>query len=148
MKKFILILCFYSISLLAIDSKILIDVPNTPSPWIVRAYYDNQIQLQKLSEINPLWQINKNQKYTLLKIENVQMFNKIKSLDIKVRLDHKLQKKYFTENGKLKPHYIPRGGNTIDGFSCYSTVEGTFSRMETLASDNSSLVEISHYCFN
>ncbi len=70
------------------------------------------------------------------------MFNKIKSLDIKVRLDHKLQKKYFTENEKLKPDYIPRGGNSIDGFSCYSTVEGTFSRMESLVSDNPLLVEI------
>lgn len=142
MKKYILSVLLFSFSLWAIDTKVLIDAPNTPSPWVVRVYYENQQQLQKLSEITPLWQINKKQNFTIMMIDDIQMFNKVQSLDVKIRLDHKLQKKYFTENEKLNPNYIPEGGNTISGYSCYSTVEGTFSRMESLVSDNPSLVEI------
>ena len=142
MKKAILITLFSSFSLWAIDTKILTDIPNTPAPWIVRAYYDTQQQLQTLSDITPLWKINKKQKFALMMIQDNQMFHKIQSLNVKIRIEHKLQNKYFIENKKLKSNYQAKGSNSINGFSCYSTVEGTFSRMESLVSDNPSLVEI------
>ena len=142
MKKYTLILVLCSYSLWAIDSKIITTVPDLPSPWIVRAYYDDTNQLHVLSEITQLWQVNTTQKFTILKIEDDQMFNKIKALGLDIRLDNKLQKKYYTENEKLSPGYQFHGGNTINGYSCYSTVEGTFARMETLVNDNPSMAEI------
>jgi len=142
MKVYLSILLFCSFSLWAIDSKVISIAPDAPSPWIMRAYYDSQQQLQKLSEITPLWQINRKQKFTQIKIKDLQMYAQVKSLGLELRIDKKLQNKYFTNNVKLKPNYIAQGGNTINGYSCYSTVEGTFDRMQDLVNIAPTLAEI------
>jgi carboxypeptidase T len=143
MKKIVSILfLFYSFSIFAIDSPLINKSPQTKAPWIIRAYFDNQQQVQSLSKITTIWEVNKSQKFAVVMIKNEGDFNQIQSLGLKIRLDTKLQKKYITENEKLLSPQTNKGGSTIGGFSCYSSVEGTFSRMDDMVTNYPNLAEI------
>ena len=142
MKALIFLLLFCSFSVYAIDSELLNEVPQSESPWIVRVYFESQQQVQKLSEFTALWQVNKDQKFAVVMIEGEKEFKKIQSLGVKIRIDTPLQNKYFTENEKLKSQGSTKGASVIDGFSCYSTVEGTFTRMDEMVANFPDLAEI------
>ncbi|MBL4659741.1 MAG: hypothetical protein JKY19_05250 [Alcanivoracaceae bacterium] len=142
MKVLIFLLLFSSFTVYAIDSEILNETPQSQSPWIVRVYFESQQQVQKLSEITALWQVNQDQRFAVVMIEDEEEFKEIQSLGVKIRIDTPLQNKYFTENKNLKSQNSTKGASVINGFSCYSTVEGTFARMDEMVANFPDLTEI------
>jgi len=142
LKKILLLLLIQSYTALSIESKILTHVPDSAAPWIVRVYYQQNQQIQKLSDITTIWDINNSQSYAVVMIQSEADFNKIKSLNVEIRLENALQDKYFVKNSKLKSNYVNIGTTEIDGFNCYSTVEGTFLRMNAMVDNFPNLTEV------
>jgi hypothetical protein len=144
MKKLVPILfLFFSFSVFAIDTALISKAPQTNAPWIVRAYFENIQQVQSLSKITTIWEVNKSQKFAVVMIQSESHFKQIIAIGLKIRIDSNLQKKYITENKKLlSPQAHNKGSSTIAGFSCYSTVEGTFTRMDNMVTNYPNLAEI------
>ncbi len=126
----------------AIDTKILQKVPDSGFPIIVRVYYENQPQLQKLSEITPIWTANRTQKFAVVMIEEATEYQNIAALGVKMRIDQPLQDQYFSRKQQFESPKEANGADTIPGFACYSTVEGTFTRMDSMVSNFPDLAEI------
>ncbi|HHL31459.1 MAG TPA: hypothetical protein ENJ41_02660 [Oceanospirillales bacterium] len=139
--KFILLLMVFSVQGLAIQTPVLTQAPDTKAPWIVRAYYKHKDQVQNLSSLADLWTINQQQHYAVLLIDNAQTFDKVKSLGLSIRIDNKLQQQYFRDLQKITSSNN-KGSNVISGFSCYSTVEGSFIRMQDMVLSHPDLAEI------
>ncbi len=144
MKSLLTFLIFWSGVTVAINSPLLEqgtkNNPNLTFPTIVRVYYDNQEQLQSLSEFADVWQINHEQKFALTHIEQQPILDRIHSMGVAVRVDEKRVKE---NNDALKNvRNASGGGSTIPGFACYSTVEDTFQRMDDMVLNHPDLAEI------
>ena len=142
MKKLLFLTLFVSLSGLTIESELLIKTPESSLPWIVRVYYDDKSQVQQLSEVTDLWEVNTTQKFAVAQIDSTQELDLIQQLGLQLRIDNRLQDKYVLKNKLPNTKHGVKGTNVIDGFSCYSTVEGTYSRMEEMASGFPNLTEI------
>lgn len=142
MKTIGFLVLMWSMVVSAIDTKVLKKVPESGFPIIVRAYYDNQSQLQKLSEITPIWTANKSQKFAIVMVEEASEYHDIDGLNITMRIDQPLQDQYFSRKQQFDGSHAINGADTIPGFACYSTVEGTFARMDDMVSNFPNLATI------
>ncbi len=140
MNNLLLILLVVSSCGYSIDSPRLDLNRHTNFPTIIRVYYKNQQHVQKLSEITALWEVNTNQNYVLMMVNDYDELSKVQLLDLPVHIDSKRQKKYFSKQRQSIKSIT--GSQTIPGFSCYSTVEGTFTRMAAMETNFPNLAEI------
>lgn len=140
-KRFVFILLFVQYAW-AIDSEVISSYSTEVHNKVVRAYYDDVSIIQGLSEVIVPWEVNTKQKYAVFMLENQRDFERIKKLGFKLRLDTKLQAKLEKDKLAAKSAKTQKGVSGIPAFSCYSTVEETFARMDTMAADYPDFTEI------
>jgi murein tripeptide amidase MpaA len=112
--------------------------PNLKSQ-VVRAYYSKPSQVQSLSESITPWEVNTEQKYLVFMLESQQDFDTVTKLGFQLRLDTKLQQKVNADK-LLKAS--TKGAASIPGYACYSTVEDSFARMDTMLNNYPDLTEM------
>ncbi len=142
MKKLSFLLLFILQQSWAVDSEIISTYSLEVQHKVVRAYYDDVSLIQKLSEITTPWEVNTQQKYAVFMLENQNEFKRIKKLGFTLRFDTKLQAQLDKDIQIVKSAQNSKGVTGIPGFSCYATVEETFTRMENLTANYPNFTEI------
>jgi hypothetical protein len=136
----VLIICSFNV--LALNQPALTKSPNSSTPWTIRAFYQDHQQLQQLSQIKLPWTVNSKQKFAVISVDSQQQFEKIKSLGFKLYLDTKLDQQIKNAQKQISDSKANKAGSGINGFSCYSTVEETQTRMQDMAANYPELTEI------
>ncbi len=111
--------------------------PLGSGPWVVKAYYENWQAVKHIRDMTEPWTINKDEKFMLLEVENLDEYQRFLDLGLTLQVDAALTYTYFQA-----PLRVSRGGDSIPGFSCYSTVEHSYQRMDDLQTARPDLVEI------
>ncbi len=142
MKKLLIFILLFMHQAWAIDSEVISVFSTDVQNKVVRAYYTDISSIQALSEITVPWEVNTKQKYAVFMLENQKDFDRIKKLGFIVRIDTKRQAKLERDRLTSKSAKAQKGVSGIPGFSCYSTVEETFSRMDTMAANYPDFTEI------
>ena len=142
MKKLLIFILLFMHQAWAIDSEVISVYSTEVQNKVVRAYYDDVSTIQGLSEITIPWEVNTKQKYAVFMLENKKDFDRIKKLGFIVRIDTKRQAKLERDRLTSKSANAQKGASGIAGFSCYSTVEETFARMDTMAANYPDFTEI------
>ena len=109
---------------------------------VVRVYFDDKVQVEQASKSFAFWRIEHERKYAITDIRNNTDLRKLQQLGFRIAIDKTLTQRYFSMYGQLQRHTQETRGAGIPGFSCYSTVEETFTRMDTIVSDHPSLAEV------
>ena len=138
-KKIILGLVLLASNSFAINSQELTVYSKSTKPQVVRAYFNTHQQIEALSKFITPWEVNTREKYAVFLIQNSKEFKKLKELGFTLRIDTKLQAKIIKDQKRKKRNTKVAG---INGYECYSTVEETFARMETMAVDYPNLTEL------
>ncbi len=126
----------------AIDSQVISVYSPSVQNKVVRAYYTDVSSIQPLSEITVPWEVNTHQKYAVFMLESKKDFERIKKLGFVLRIDKKLQAKLDRDKSVAKNKSSTKAVTGIPGYSCYATVEETFSRMNTMATNYPDFTEI------
>ena len=108
-------------------------------PTIVRVYFDTPQQIQKLSDHNDVWSINRTQQFAVIQVNNETELKHIQSLNLAVKVDQKLKAQHNSDLLKMAQN---KGTDGIPGFACYGTVAETFQRMDQMVSDYPTLADI------
>ncbi len=140
MKRLFFLLLLWPCVSTANNSPVLKKSHTLSLPTIVRAYYDNKQQLQDMSEFADIWQINSKQNYALIQIKDPDTLNQIHDLNVSMRIDHNRVKERNESLKKIMSSI--KNDRSIPGFTCYSTVEETFQRMNNMVTNHPNLAEI------
>lgn len=101
---------------------------------VVRAFYQDQTMLQELAGEKALWKVDKKNKYAIVKINQ---FDYVELIKHGFRLE---LAQNFTEELNRTP-IAANNDRSIPGYSCYRSVEETYSDAQQLADDNPDLAE-------
>ncbi|WP_395375495.1 M14 family zinc carboxypeptidase [Marinicella sp. W31] len=114
------------------------EIQQASKPQVVRVYFENKQQIDRASKHYAFWLINHEHNYAVVETSGAEDLQKLKNFGFRIAVDKKLTQRYFSHK-----HQPIRGGTSgINGFSCYSTVEETFARMDAMVNENPSLAEI------
>jgi hypothetical protein len=142
MKKLLIFILLFMQQTWALDSEVISVFSTDVQNKVVRAYYDDVLTIQSLSEITVPWEVNTKQKYAVFMLESKKDFDRIQKLGFILRIDTKRQAKLDYDRLTSKSAKAQKGVSGISGFSCYSTVEETLTRMDTMAVDYPNFTEI------
>lgn len=143
-KKFSVVVMLWAVlistSTFAIDSSRLTAIHRFEGPVVVRVYYNNQDELQALADSLDVWHVNQKQQFAWVQLSDVHAFDHALQLGLPMHVDAKQTESVHL--GTLKSEAVVQGGQTIPGFSCYSTVEHSYTRMQQLVTDHPDLAEV------
>ena len=142
MKKLLIFILLFMHQAWAIDSGAISVFSTDVQNKVVRAYYADVSSIQPLSEITVPWEVNTKQKYAVFMLESKKDFDLINKLGFKLYVDTKKQAQLEHDRLKSKNAKVQKGVLGIPGFSCYSTVEETFARMDAMATNYPDFTEI------
>ncbi len=124
----------------AIDSPALKAGQKINLPIIVRVYFKQTEEIQKLSEISDVWTIHPEQQFATIQITDQGTLEQIHALQLPIHLEHKLIHQHRQD--LLKIRQTNKSGAGIPGFNCYGTVAETFQRMDQMVLDHPNLAAI------
>jgi carboxypeptidase T len=105
------------------------------SPWVVRAQYQDQWQLNLLRRRAAPWRIYPDAKIVIIEINNLLEYDQLINEGFLVQID---------AERTARLHQLPTSGGevrSIPGFSCYRTVEETYTTAENLVASNPQIAE-------
>ncbi len=102
---------------------------------VVRAYYDDQAQVQALASWREPWEVNDTAGYIVLDATPAEQ-QQLRDLGFRLEVDLTL-----TEELNRPRTALPNQGGGIPGYECYRTVEETFDTGAQLATDYPTLAE-------
>jgi hypothetical protein len=96
-------------------------------PWVVRAEFTDRAQLGQLTKEHAPWEVHHDERYAVIEVRDQAEFDKIESAGFRLSIDQPL-----TLAMQAPPPADP-GISGIPGFSCYRTVEETYTTAAQLA---------------
>ncbi|MEZ5470365.1 MAG: M14 family zinc carboxypeptidase [Marinicella sp.] len=139
MKKIILLTIIWSQITFAIGNQTLDKSSKPQLPIIVRVYFDDPKQIAAIDAFADIWDVNKDQKFATIQITDESTYQNIIKSGLTMRLDTQLMDRYQAVEEKSNKAI---NGSGIPGFSCYSTVEETFARMDQMVANYPELADI------
>lgn len=103
-------------------------------PWVVRADFANRDQLAKLAAEHAPWEVHHKEGYAIIEVHDQAEFDRIEAeTGVQLSID-----KAMTVAMQAPPPSDP-GITGIPGYSCYRTVEETYTSAAALATGNPTL---------
>lgn len=108
-------------------------VPNPPGLsqthelWVIRVYFTNHQQVEQIAAWTEPWEVNYKEGYLVIEVDS-QQFNLLVAQGYRIEVDQKL-----TTLINRPFEYLPGQINGIPGYSCYRTVEETYSTAANIA---------------
>ena len=121
----------------AIDNQPSSQTPVLHFPAIIRVYYAEPNQIQKLVDNTDVWSINQTQNFAVVYLPDNQAFKLVQASGLPISLDTQRMEAHANDLLKLQQHN--QSGTGIPGFSCYSTVAETWQRIDTMVANFPSL---------
>ena len=116
------------------------EIKQINEPHVVRVYFDSKTQIDQASKTYAFWRIDQQNKFAVVDVKNSADLQKLTQFGFRLAIDEQLTQRYFSHQHQ---HQHLRGNATgIAGFSCYSTVEETFARMDTMVNAYPALAEV------
>ena len=107
-------------------------VPTPPASggiWVVRAYFTDQEQVNRVAGTIEPWEVHYDQAYMVLGVDSAQ-YQWLLDLGLKVEIDEEL-----TSNLNRPQLALPGQISGIPGYPCYRTIEETFAAAQHIAND-------------
>jgi hypothetical protein len=109
---------------------------NGEGPWVVRVYGTNPQYMTELYNEFDVWGGDSDDAYAVIGVRSRPELNRLMEKGLKVVVDPNATERYRT------PLIHGFGSDTIPNFSCYRTVESTYSSAESLVTAQPQLAEI------
>lgn len=145
--KFNALIIFLSIlfNSLSEASELPSEFENSEGPWVVNVYYQKESQLRQYASVREPWHVNTVEKYFSIDISSLEEYENLLTYGFKIEINRKQ-----TEASKIIPDTIQKAiqnktpllTSSIPGFSCYRTVEETYSTMDDLVASYPALASI------
>lgn len=109
------------------------DLPADNGPWVVRAYFSDKAQLDRLSRRMEPWEVNHAQHFVVIEVPDRAAYAGLLAEGFTVTPDPALTA-LLRQPG--------RGMDSVPGYACYRTVEETFATLVAIVSANPTLASI------
>ncbi len=106
-------------------------------PWVVRIATEDPRLIAKLRTTFDVWGLDRSERSVILAIDDQDELNALEDYGLPYQFDPEWTEQYFRT-----PLRAVAGSDTIPGFACYSTVEHTYQRLDTLAASRPDLAQI------
>ncbi len=106
---------------------------SSTGPWVVRATFTDRESLKKLTAEHAPWEVHRKEGYVVIEVHDQAEFDKLESQGYGLTID-----KQLTTQMQAEP--TDPGVTGIPGYTCYRTVEETYTTAAQLAANNPTLV--------
>lgn len=108
-------------------------LPDSQGPWVVRAYFTDKVQLNRLTQRTAPWEVRHDQRFAVVEVANRYEYSLLIAEGFRVSIDDALTQVL------RQPQ---RGFRSVPGYGCYRTVEETFASMDALVSAQPTLASV------
>jgi carboxypeptidase T len=98
--------------------------------WVVRAYFTDRVQVDRVAGRIEPWEVHYDQGYMLLEVDSAQ-YLWLLDLGLRVEIDQEL-----TASLNRPQLALPDQTSGIPGYPCYRTIEETFASAQKIADDH------------
>jgi len=128
-----LTLVFFGQTLLAAESEPSTQIPPGNGPWVVRAYFVDKAQLNRLTRRTAPWEVHHDQGFAVVEVANRFEYSQLISGGFRVSVDSALSQALTSPS---------RSFSSVPGFACYRTVEETYSSMDAVVAGHPNLATV------
>ena len=114
-------------------------------PWVVNVYYEDRQQLLNYTRDHHPWRLERESKYFVTDVSDLHQYQQLFDYGFRVEINAQLTASTLSVSqaiAKAQNKNIELDTKSIPGFSCYRTVEETYTTMDTLVADNPTLASI------
>ncbi len=128
-----LTLVFFGSALRAAEFEPSTQIPDGDGPWVVRAYFADKAQLNRLTRRTAPWEVHHDQYFAVVEVPNRFEYSQLIAGGFRVSIDSAL-------TGALSSP--SRSVNSLPGFACYRTVEESYAAMDAIAATHPGLASV------